>query len=139
MGLNITIYRDISCDITPDHPETPDKHNFHKNPPPRCGLLCVLGFLSLPSSWLVFRLANFVVCLLSISWTHHRTDRTTSKQPPCPLRTRVSAFSLSACFCFILFFLYFSLCIYLSFFFLDTRYTPYLVRGTRYVVVNNAS
>ena len=39
-------------------------------------------------SCLVFRLAFIVVLLLSISWAHHRTDRTTSKQQPCPLTTR---------------------------------------------------
>ena len=43
--------------------------------------------LSLPSSWLALRLAFFAAFLLSISWTHHRTDRA-SKQQPCLLRTR---------------------------------------------------
>ena len=40
------------------------------------------GSLSLPSSYLISRLAIFVVLLLPLRWTHHRTDRTTSKHQP---------------------------------------------------------
>ena len=87
MGYDITIYRYISCDVTPDHLETPGKYKFNENPPPRSGLLLFFSASSLPLSWLVLRLAFFVVLLLPVSWTHHRTDRTTSKQQPCPLRT----------------------------------------------------
>ena len=39
MGYDIITYRDISCDITPDHLETSGKYKFNENPPPRCGLL----------------------------------------------------------------------------------------------------
>ena len=68
MGHDITTDRDISFDITPDHLETPGKCKFNENPPPRCGLLLFFSALSLPSSWLILRLAFFVVLLLSISW-----------------------------------------------------------------------
>ena len=66
MGYDVTIYlsRDISCDITPDHLETPRKYKFTENPPPRCGLLLFFSALSLPSSWLVLRLPFF--CRLSV-------------------------------------------------------------------------
>ena len=67
VGYSITIYRDISCDITPDHLETPGKCKFNETLPPRCGLLLIFSALSLPSSSLVLRLAFFVVLLLSIS------------------------------------------------------------------------
>ena len=36
MIYDITIYRDISCESTPDHPETAGKHNFNKTPRPFC-------------------------------------------------------------------------------------------------------
>ena len=109
MGYDITIYRDISGDITPDHLETPGTYKFYENPPPRCGLLLCCSALSLPSSWLVLRLAFFVDRLLSIGWTHHRTDRT-SKQQPCPLRTPPVSRARAVCFCFI--FIYFFLFIF---------------------------
>ena len=53
-------------------------------------LRCSLVFSALPlhSSWLLLRRVFAVVLLLSITWTHHRADRTTSKQQPRPLRTR---------------------------------------------------
>ena len=109
-GYDITIYRDISCDIWPDHPETPDKHNFNENPPPRCGLLWLIRS-NICSCFFVSAL--FTACLpsglfrcpyvaMSISWTHHRTDRTTSKQQPCPIRTRPAPRShVYASFCFL--------------------------------------
>ena len=88
MGCDITIYRDMSCDVTPDHLGTPCKYKFSENPPPRCGLLFFLLALSLPSSWLVLRLAFFVVLLCCALTGHIRADRTTSNQQPGPLRTR---------------------------------------------------
>ena len=62
------------------------------------------GSLSLPSSCLVSRLAIFVVLLLSINWTQHSTDRTTSKHQPCPLTTRPATWvhdCLYSVFCFL--------------------------------------
>ena len=46
------------------------------------------GTLSLPFFSLVSRLGFLVVLLFIIRWTHHRTDRITSKHQPCPLTTR---------------------------------------------------
>ena len=43
-----------------------------------------------------FRPTFFVVLLLSIVWTHHRTDRNTSKQNPATLSPEGQACSLSA-------------------------------------------
>ena len=114
---------------TPDNLETPGKYKFNENPPPRCGLLFFL--LCLPSSWLVFRLAFFFVLLLSISWTHHRTDRTTSKQQPCPLRPWPAPWA-RVCFCFIFHFFPFIFSISLYFFLLMVLLT-YLVVA-RYLV-----
>ena len=66
---------------TGHRPERAGKQNLNENTPPCCSLPTVcFGSLSLPSSWLVFRPAFFYVLLLSISWTHHKTGRTTSKQ-----------------------------------------------------------
>ena len=128
MGYDITIYRDKSCDITQDHLETPGKYKFNENPPPRCGLLLFFSALSLPSSWRVLRLAFFVVLLLSISCTHHRTDRTTGKQQPCPLGTRPAPWA-HVCFCFT--FNFFLLLFPFPVFFPSW----YLVPGTWYYVV----
>ena len=86
MGYDVTICRDISCDITPDHPKAPSKNNFNENRPPRCGLRFALT--TLPSSCLASCLAYFVVLLLPIRWTHHMTDRTTSKHQHCLLVAR---------------------------------------------------
>ena len=36
MRYDITIYRDISCYITPDYPETAGNHNFNETPRPFC-------------------------------------------------------------------------------------------------------
>ena len=60
------------------------------------------GSLSLHSSWLVFRLAFFVVLLLPIRWTHHRTDRTTSEHH---LLTTRPAIWVHDCFCSVFLFL----------------------------------
>ena len=56
MGYDITIYRDISYDITPEDLGTPGEYKFHENPPPRCGLLlffrlCLCPHLGLSSVW----------------------------------------------------------------------------------------
>ena len=127
-GYDITIYRDVSCDITPNHLETPGKYKFNENPPPRCGLLLFLSTLSLPSSWLVLRFAFFVVLLLSTSWIHHTTDRTTSRQQPRPLRTRRAPWD-HVCFSFIFHLLFFSFLFFSFFpslFLLDTCYLALL-------------
>ena len=50
-------------------------------------LFLFLSLSAVSALILARRLAFFAVFLLSISWTHHRTDRT-SKQQPCLLRTR---------------------------------------------------
>ena len=56
-GYDITIYHDISCDITPDHRETPGKYEnkINENPSPRCGLLlfqiCIYPQLRLSCVW----------------------------------------------------------------------------------------
>ena len=127
MGYDITIYRDISCDITPDHLDTPGKYKFNENPPLRCSTLFFFGF-SLPSSWLVLGLEFFVVFQLSISWTHHGTDRTTSKQQRCPPKTRPAPW---AHVCFVSFFVFFLL----VFSFLSFRLFSFLVPGTWYSLV----
>ena len=77
MSRYIAIY--VAISHTPDHLETPctNKSRFSENPPPRCGLLLLFSALSLPSSWL-WSSGLFVVLLLSISWTHNKTDRITS-------------------------------------------------------------
>ena len=43
---DITMYRDISCDITPDHLETQGKYKFNEDPPPRWGLLLFFSAVS---------------------------------------------------------------------------------------------
>ena len=54
MGHDVTIYRDISCDITHTRPprNTRHKSKFNENPPPRRGLLLFFSAVSLPSSWM---------------------------------------------------------------------------------------
>ena len=84
---NITIYRDISCDITPVTPNHRARQLQRKRTTLLRPTFC-FGSLSLPSSCFVSRLAFFVVLLLPIRWTHRRTDRTTTKHQPCPLMTR---------------------------------------------------
>ena len=64
------------------------------------------GSLSLPSPCFVSRLAFFVVLLLPMSWTHYRTDRTTSKHQPCPLMTRPATWAHD-CFCCVFVFSFF--------------------------------
>ena len=55
MGYEITISRDIACDITPDDPKTPGKNNFNENSPPCCGLRFALApglcLLALSPAW----------------------------------------------------------------------------------------
>ena len=135
MGYDITIYRDISCDITPDHLETPGKYKFNENPPPRCGLLLFFSALSLPSSWLVLGLAFFVVFLLSISWPHHRTDHTTTKQQPRPLKTRPTPWAHVVLFHFSIFFSFLSFRLF-SFLIPGTWYSLVVARFLIYIVVN---
>ena len=55
MGYYITIDRDMSCDITPDHHKTPGKNDFFENGSPCCGLRfalkpCLCSFLVLSSA-----------------------------------------------------------------------------------------
>ena len=99
MGYDITIYRDVLCDITPDHPETTGNHTRN------LGLLFVLA-LSLPSSWLVF-LPSRLFCRPSVVHqrdtsyyvgltAHHQQTKTAT------LSTHCSACSLSA-YIFVLF------------------------------------
>ena len=80
MGFDTIIYRDTSCDITPDPSNAPGNNNSNQNRPPCCGLGFALApCLRPPVTCLVSRLAFFVVFLPPIRWTHHGTDRTTSK------------------------------------------------------------
>ena len=102
---------------------TRGKYKFNENALPRCGLLLFFSALSLPSSWLVLGLAFFVVFLLSISWTHHRADRTTSKQQPRPPKTRPAPW---AHVCFVSFSIFFSFHFFPSLFVLDTWYLVFL-------------
>ena len=82
--MDVTIYRDISCDIT--HPRSPRKPGANLNSRKTHHLVAVYSScffrLCLCPHLGYVRLAFFVVLLLSISWTHHRTDRITSKQHP---------------------------------------------------------
>ena len=92
-----TIYRDISCDVTPNRVKIPGRNSVNENPPPCCGLLFVFGSLPLPSSWRVPRLAFFVI-MLSISWTHHLIMDGAYHQQTATLSPHDSACYLSACF-----------------------------------------
>ena len=60
MGYDITIDRDISCDITRDHPNTTGKQTRNL-----VAVYCLLGSLYLPSSWLVF-LPSRLLCRPSV-------------------------------------------------------------------------
>ena len=56
MGYDITIYRHIWCDITPEHPKTPGQNNFNENRPYCCGLRfffvpCLCPPLALSPAW----------------------------------------------------------------------------------------
>ena len=96
-------YHDASRYVMRYHTGSPPntrQTQFNENIPPRCCLLLFLSALSPPSSWLVLRLEFFVVLLLSINWTHHRTDRT-RKQQPCPLRTHPAPWARDVCYTFI--------------------------------------
>ena len=82
---DITIYRDVSCDTTPDHLETPGVNtNSTKTHYLVAVYSCFFRLCLCPHLGCV-RQAFFAVLLLSISWTHHKTDRITSKQQPCAL------------------------------------------------------
>ena len=105
MGYDTNVYRDMLCDITPDHRKTPGKYDFNENRPPCCGLRFALA-PCLCLSCFVSRLAFFVVLLLPMSWTHYRTDRTTSKHQPCPLMTRPATWAHD-CFCCVFVFSFF--------------------------------
>ena len=122
MWIQLTSRYIVSCDIAwygtwyPDiYRETmshriTSKHQANTNSTKTHHLVAAFSFffsaLSLPSSSLVLRLAFLVVLLLSIRWTHHRTDRTASKQQRCPLRTRPAAWACT--FVFVSFFIFFS-------------------------------
>ena len=58
MGYDIT-----TCDITPNHLETPGKYKFNENPPPRCGLLL---FFSAVSALILACLPSGFFCLSSV-------------------------------------------------------------------------
>ena len=79
-------------------PKSPRQEQRQRKPTTLLRSTFCFGFLSLPSSCLVSRLAFFVVRLLPIRWTHHRTDRTTSKHQPCPLVIRPPTW-VHDCFC----------------------------------------
>ena len=85
---SIAIYQAISHRITPNHQAKTISTRTHH-------LVAVYLFssLSLPSSWLVSRLAFGVVILLSMSWRHHKTDGITSKHQTCPITTRPATWS----------------------------------------------
>ena len=91
---SIPIYNAISHRIT----QKPKARTTSTKPTTLLRSTFCFGFLSLPSSCLVSRLAFFVVRLLPIRWTHHRTDRTTSKHQPCPLVIRPPTW-VHDCFC----------------------------------------
>ena len=84
MGYDITIYRDV-YHAAPDHPETTGKQTRNL-----VAVYC-LFWLSVCTLFLpcLSSVSPFFVILL-IRGTHHRTDRTTSKQKQqhCPLRAR---------------------------------------------------
>ena len=103
IGHDITIYRDISCDITPDHAKTPGKLTSRKTY--HLVAAYVLRWLLVSALFLpCLPPGLFVVLLLPLRWTHHRTDRTTSKHHPCPLTTR-PATCVHGCFCSVFVFL----------------------------------
>ena len=82
----------------------------------------VFSALSPPLSWLVLRLAFFVVILLSISWTHHLVMDRPYHQQTATLSPRNSVSYLSAC----LFSIHFYIFLLLSWYSLAvTRYLVY--------------
>ena len=98
MGYHNTIYRDISCDIAPDHHETTGKQARNVVVVDCIFWRCLCARLCLYSSGPSF----FVVLLSSISGTHHRTDSPTSKtkQHPRPLWAWPTSWA-HVCVCFI--------------------------------------
>ena len=126
-GHDVTTHRYMPCDIshTPDHLETPSTNpNSTKTHHLVAVYSCFFRLCLCPHLGCV-RQAFFTVLLLSISWTHHKTDRITSKQQPWAPGLGLLPERMHVCFCFI--FLFFSLLFFLSlsFFLLDTWYTPY--------------
>ena len=86
-GHDITMYRHVSSDIT--HTGSPrNTRQIQVQRKTTTSLRFTRAFFGFASALILARLAFSVVLLLSISWTHHRTDRTTSKQRPSPFRTR---------------------------------------------------
>ena len=130
MGYDIITYRDISCDITPDHLETSGKYKFNENPPPRCGLLlffrlclcphglsCVWPFLlsfCYPSAW----------HMIALTVPPENSNLVPSGLGLLPERVHVCFFSF-----FILFF-YVFFCLSV-FFFVDTWYPIFLIAFAR--------
>ena len=119
-GYDITIYRDVSCDITPNHLETPGKYKFNENPPPRCGLLLLFSavsalILACPPSGLLRRLSIVHQLDTSYDWPYQQTATLSPQDPAC---------SLSAWCLFLFHFSLFFLCLFLSLSIslLDTRY-----------------
>ena len=115
-GHDVTIYRDIPCDIT--HTRSPrNTRHTNTNSTKTHHLLAVYSSfffrLCLCPHLGCVRLAFFVVLLLSISWTHHRTDRISpanSNLVPCGLGLLPERMHVCFCFIFSLFlFSFFSL------------------------------
>ena len=124
MSRHIAIYLAISH--TPDPLEKPGTNpNSTKTHHLVAVYSCFFRLCLCPHLGCV-RQAFFTVLLLSISWTHHKTDRITSKQQPWAPGLGLLPERMHVCFCFI--FLFFSLLFFLSlsFFLLDTWYI-YLV------------
>ena len=93
--------RDISPYIMRYHTGSP-RNNGHvpieRNP--TTSSQSTLTLVGLVPSLILACKAVFVFLLLSISWTHHRADRTTKPQR-FPLRTRRSPWAHDVCTCFI--------------------------------------
>ena len=93
-------YQDLLRYINGYHTESAQntrQNNFNENLPSCCGLLLVFCSLSIFPFCHVSRLAIFVVLPLSVSWTHHKTDRTSSKRQTYPLTTRPAACARVSC------------------------------------------
>ena len=132
---DITIYRHISCDIThtASTKKTLGKCKFNENPPPRCGLLFLFfSAMSLPSSWLVFRLWHFLsFCFPPAGHITASQDRPYHQQTATlSLRDSRSACYLKACtFVFVSFFIFtpeYHFLVFLSLS-LDTWYLVFLI------------
>ena len=127
MSRYIAIYLAISH--TPNHLETPGTNPNSTKTHHLVAVYSCFFRLCLGPHLGCVRPAFFVVLLLSISWTHHRTDRITSKQQPCPLRTRPAPWAHAWLFLFNFSFFSFS---FLSFpVFFPSWYLVY-IPGTPY-------